>query len=119
MVPGDGLVYLGEHKRPFTVSMFHQMRCLDVIREELVRERVGDSDVPSPLTRHCLNYVRQMVLCRGDMHLEAFQYPNNKDPIDKEGLYECRDWEAVYDAARRNQAEYGGGRGGENSSPLP
>lgn len=38
MVPGDGLVYLGEHNRSFTVSMFHQMRCLDVIREELVRE---------------------------------------------------------------------------------
>ncbi|KAF7792948.1 hypothetical protein EIP86_004051 [Pleurotus ostreatoroseus] len=101
MIPGDGLVYLGEHKRPFTISMFHQLRCLDIIRADLVRERSGDADLPSALTRHCLNYMRQIVLCRGDTYLESFQYPNNKDPIDKEALYECRDWEAVYDEVKR------------------
>lgn len=106
VVPGGGLIHLGEYKQPYMTSVMHQLRCLDILREELVRERINESDEPSYLSRHCLNYIKQMILCRGDTNLEPFQYPNQNDPIDMEGIYECRDWGAVYREVERNQAEH-------------
>ena len=103
IVPGDGLVYLGEHKQPYTVSMMHQLRCLDIIREDMLRGRGED---PSALSKHCLNYIKQMVLCRGDTQLEPFQYPNHIDPINTDQVYECRDWSAVYDKVKESQADF-------------
>jgi len=102
LVPGgDGMVYLGEHKRPFGISVFHQLRCLDILRSETVTPR---ENPPSELARHCLNYIKQMMLCRGDVHLESFNYASNIDPIDQTGDWECRDWDVVYQEAKRNQA---------------
>lgn len=98
---GDGIVYLGEHKQPFGISLFHQLRCLDILRNETVTPR--DSP-PSELARHCLNYLKQMMLCRGDVHLESFNYASHIDPIDQSGDWECRDWDVVYKEAKRNQA---------------
>jgi hypothetical protein len=105
LVPGDGIVHLGEHRRPYTVSMFHQLKCLDILRAELVRDR-PESEVPSQLTTHCLNYAKQMILCHGDTYLEPFIHPNHKDPIDQNGIYECSDWGAVYDEVKKNQQEF-------------
>lgn len=107
IVPGDGLVHLGEDKQPYTISMMHQLRCLDIIREEMLVGRGEESTEPSALSRHCLNYIKQMVLCRGDIQLEPFQHPNHIDPINTDQVYECRDWTAVYDAVRKNQEEFG------------
>ncbi|KIP04041.1 hypothetical protein PHLGIDRAFT_76611, partial [Phlebiopsis gigantea 11061_1 CR5-6] len=106
-----GLVYLGAHRRPFTLAAVHQLRCLDVLRAELVRGLPADAE-PSALARHCLNYVRQMVLCRGDTHLEPYQHPNHIDPIVTDKVYECRDWSVVFDKIRENQAEYARWRDG-------
>ncbi|KZT04285.1 uncharacterized protein LAESUDRAFT_728090 [Laetiporus sulphureus 93-53] len=108
IVPGEsGLLHLGPHRQPFTVSMFHQLRCLNVIREELLFDRDKDDEsARSELARHCLNYVKQMVLCRGDLQLEPFLAPSNTAPIDLYGTYECRDWGAVYKEIERNQLEY-------------
>ncbi|EAU92218.2 hypothetical protein CC1G_10104 [Coprinopsis cinerea okayama7 len=106
IVPEDGgIVHLGPHKQPFTVSMFHQLRCLDIIREETVRDR-SNGEGPTALGRHCLNYIRQMVTCRGDLELESFQYASHKNPINQRGVYECKDWEAVYREVQKNQEEY-------------
>ena len=69
--------------------------------------RHGDaSEGPTALGRHCLNYLRQMVLCRGDLQLESMQYTSHTNPIDLFGVYERRDWGAVYDAIRENQKAY-------------
>lgn len=96
MIPGgDGIIHLGAHHQPYGISMFHQLRCLDVIRGETVRDR-SDGDNISELGRHCLNYIRQMVMCRGDLELESFQFASHKNPIDLFGVYECKDWEGVY-----------------------
>ena len=103
LVPGgDGVIHLGPYKRPFTLSMFHQLRCLDIIRDEFTTPGGG----PTELGRHCLNYIRQMITCRGDFHLESFQYASHKDPIDQSGVHVCRDWEAVYRAVEENQKEH-------------
>lgn len=110
LAPGNGVVHLGPHKQPFTVSMMHQLKCLDIIREEMVKDRTegngNGNATPSELARHCLNYVRQMVMCHGDLELESFQFASHKNPIDWRGVYECKDWEAVYNEVKRNQEEY-------------
>jgi Mycotoxin biosynthesis protein UstYa len=105
IIPGDGLVRLGASWVPYTVSMVHQLRCLGVLRRDLVREG-NASGGPTALGRHCLNYLKQMVLCRGDMQLESLHYKTHIDPIDLLGVYECRDWGAVYDAVQENQKAY-------------
>lgn len=59
-----------EHEtQTHTVAMFHQLRCLDVLRNDYV------SRTPSYLTKHCLNYLRQTVLCIADTHLEYCNEP--------------------------------------------
>ncbi|THV07090.1 hypothetical protein K435DRAFT_772810 [Dendrothele bispora CBS 962.96] len=95
----------------FTVTLFHELKCLSIYREEymavLASRHNSDSPPtssstrqPSPLVRHCLNYLRQRVLCRMDLKLEY-----NKDLHAKSSRqYEtvCRDWERVYEAAEKN-----------------
>ncbi|KDR85984.1 hypothetical protein GALMADRAFT_53171 [Galerina marginata CBS 339.88] len=106
LAPQNGVVHLGPSRRPFTVAMIHQLKCLDIIREEMVRDHGIDYAGPSVLARHCLNYVRQMVMCHGDLELESFQFASHKNPIDWHGVYECKDWEAVYNGVKQNQAEH-------------
>ncbi|KAI0077300.1 hypothetical protein K474DRAFT_1596295, partial [Panus rudis PR-1116 ss-1] len=113
LVPGDGVVYLGKEQRPFGVSMMHQLGCLDVLREEIVRPREesrlsgSENDGSNmALARHCLNYIKQMMLCRADSQLEPFWYNNNHGPVDLYGFYECKDWTAVHQAIKLNQGEH-------------
>ncbi|KAI0773143.1 hypothetical protein BD413DRAFT_492139 [Trametes elegans] len=103
LVPGDGLVRLGPHREPFAVSMLHQLRCLDIMREQLTLPLAARAEQPA---RHCMNYIRQMILCRGDTHLDPYQYPSNIRPLDANPIRRCLDWRAVYTAVEDNQREY-------------
>ncbi|KAF9466023.1 hypothetical protein BDZ94DRAFT_1319975 [Collybia nuda] len=104
--PNGGVIHLGKAGEPFTVSMIHQLRCLDIIREYFVSNDAGRAKTVSS-TRHCLNYIRQMVTCRADTFLEPFRSSsNNKGPVDLTGVYECKDWEAVYDEIEKNYKAY-------------
>ncbi|KAF9524162.1 hypothetical protein CPB83DRAFT_820499 [Crepidotus variabilis] len=103
---GGALVYLGPHKRPFTLGMLHQIRCLGIIREILDDFYADDSPnakVDRPhLARHCMNYIRQMVLCNGDLRLENVRAAKGKRLTVPEVTHTCKDWSAVYAAADDN-----------------
>ncbi|KAK0460962.1 uncharacterized protein EV420DRAFT_1762297 [Desarmillaria tabescens] len=107
LVPGDGLIYLEEQgsERPFMISMFHELRCLGIIRDGLLaRWKDVDNPLPSEETpaviRHCVNYLRQMIICRCDIAVESLmEMPSTGYP----DLYLCKDWSAVYDEAVKNQ----------------
>ncbi|KAI0738164.1 hypothetical protein C8Q80DRAFT_261631 [Daedaleopsis nitida] len=103
LVPGDGLVYLGPHREPFMVSMFHQLRCLDVMRDQLTKPLAERDEQPA---RHCMNYIREMILCRGDTNLDPYQYPSNIHPVEPHPVRRCLDWNAVYSAVEENQQEF-------------
>ncbi|RDX45945.1 hypothetical protein OH76DRAFT_1356928 [Lentinus brumalis] len=103
LVPGDGLIHLGPNHEPFMVSMFHQLRCLDVVRDQLTKSRAQREEQPA---RHCMNYIRQMILCRGDTNLDPYQYPSNIHPVEPHPVRRCLDWNAVYSAVVANQREY-------------
>ncbi|KAF9557474.1 hypothetical protein CPC08DRAFT_710372 [Agrocybe pediades] len=104
--PGRGLIYLGEHKRPFSTSMFHQLRCISIIRTQAIRNITKDNDTSSASSVgfHCLNYLRQMVLCRSDRAIAPISaFPEKVMDYD---YAQCRDWTAVYDAVALNQREH-------------
>ncbi|KAJ6570244.1 hypothetical protein DFH09DRAFT_1465588 [Mycena vulgaris] len=104
--PKNGMIYLGEQCRPFSVSMFHQIRCLDTLRKAFIgvhprnTSSIFQDAVDWDLTGHCLNYLRQMVFCRAHPYLDpvlGYPLPNVHPDTDQ-----CRDWSAVYEAVRRN-----------------
>ncbi|CAL1697314.1 unnamed protein product [Somion occarium] len=107
---GGVLLRLGTTFEPFTLSMFHQLRCLNIVREvivDLYADDTPDAKTTKPeLARHCMNYIRQMVLCRADMRLESVRAPKGHQMTVSDVTHTCRDWTTVYDAAERNYREF-------------
>jgi hypothetical protein len=80
------------------IAMFHQMHCLQIIRTAIVE---GEADHH---VGHCLNLLRQTVLCTSDTTLDAL---NSKLGTDGLGIvHVCRDWQKVYDFVEENQLRY-------------
>ncbi|RPD54566.1 hypothetical protein L227DRAFT_556112 [Lentinus tigrinus ALCF2SS1-6] len=103
LFPDGGIIHLGPTRAPYTVSMMHQLRCLDFVREQLAKP-VPDRD-PEP-TRHCLNYLRQMVTCRGDLHFDLYQYAHKVNAVHPHAVRRCKDWRVVYEKVWENQREH-------------
>lgn len=95
LMPPSGHLVRDIEGKLSTVALFHQLKCLNIIRENLVSKipgATGDS-------KRCLNYLRNTVLCNSNTHLESVFHPSNMtvnslavSPHD----YRCRDWEKVY-----------------------
>ncbi|KJA17772.1 hypothetical protein HYPSUDRAFT_45941 [Hypholoma sublateritium FD-334 SS-4] len=113
LTPGIGTVHLRsqENKDPqeYTVSIYHQLQCLDLIRKSIVeverrKPREPEFNAVTSSTQHCVNYLREMVLCRGDLDLQTVAGQPKPDVILYQ--YQCWDWDAVYSAVERNQKEH-------------
>ncbi|GJJ06890.1 hypothetical protein Clacol_001086 [Clathrus columnatus] len=89
------------HTGPYTVALFHQLKCLDIISQAY---RI--QSYPGELERHCLNYLRQSVLCIADNRLESVRSPVGPRIVSFSSDYICKDWSAVYDAAEVNHKAY-------------
>lgn len=90
---GIGFVRLGEGKRMFAVSMYHEMHCLFEIHQEISFHRG-----PNPHVQHCLNYIRQNILCTADLTLEPLEHISNGFGVNVSAggfSRECRDWSAA------------------------
>ncbi|KAJ7081762.1 hypothetical protein B0H15DRAFT_952783 [Mycena belliarum] len=94
----NGFVKLGPEGRTFGIAMFHQMHCLQRIRSALVQ---GD---PGHHTRHCLNLLRQTVLCASDTTLDPLNSAKGTDGLGI--VHVCRDWQKVYDFVEENQLKH-------------
>ncbi|KAI0325751.1 hypothetical protein GY45DRAFT_1329860 [Cubamyces sp. BRFM 1775] len=115
LFPGGGVIHLGEDREPYTVSMMHQLRCLDVVREQLGRPKHARAEEP---TRHCMNYLRQTLFCRGDLQLDPYQYPHKINAVHPHPIRRCKDWRAVYEKVAENQREYAALLEGKSNSSL-
>ncbi|KAJ7851630.1 hypothetical protein B0H14DRAFT_3866257 [Mycena olivaceomarginata] len=93
----NGFVKLGPEGRSFGIAMYHQMHCLQRIRNAIVQ---GD---PSHHTRHCLNLLRQTVLCASDTTLDPMNFAKGTDGLGV--VHVCRDWQKVYDFVEQNQLQ--------------
>ncbi|KAJ7744018.1 hypothetical protein DFH07DRAFT_749651 [Mycena maculata] len=96
-----GLVRMGSENELFMVSMYHQLSCLDIIRRDYVEGSVGKAGTSS-VTHHCLNYIRQMILCRGDRRLERVVDPFGEHAVEIRGTQTCNDCTQVYNGVRDN-----------------
>ncbi|KAF6746542.1 hypothetical protein DFP72DRAFT_634123 [Ephemerocybe angulata] len=100
------------NQAPVTITMFHQLHCLSIIVRQLATldrkshtargdplEGVCPVDKKSQweLTQHCMNYLRQMVLCHSHTTLETVrsQIPPSIVELAK-SRYVCKDWTSVY-----------------------
>jgi hypothetical protein len=100
--PGNGWVKLGSEDRPFSISMYHQLHCLNGIRNalSLTINDAAAAQVRSH-TNHCFNYMRQLLLCKADTTLEpaeTVQLPDGTVAAFASGLmvgHICRDWTEV------------------------
>ncbi|TCD67788.1 hypothetical protein EIP91_011916 [Steccherinum ochraceum] len=79
----------------YTVAMFHQLRCLEILRNDY------DSGNQSPYRLHCINYLRQTVLCLADVRLESERSPRAPTRVSLESDYLCRDWRKLYEKAEQ------------------
>ncbi|KAI0088200.1 hypothetical protein BDY19DRAFT_891590 [Irpex rosettiformis] len=122
--PGRGLgfVRLGPKKRFFSLSLYHQMHCLDSLRRTILGKshhhgkREGDisgTGGPSFSKRnvehsaHCLNYLRQTALCAADMTLEPEIVEGSQEVGEGLGAaHVCRDWSKVHEFVKRNWEEW-------------
>lgn len=110
LLPSGGhVVHVGEEPSTYTVSMFHQLRCLDILRKEYIIEPPRP---PSPLAEHCMNYFRQMFWCHPNLRLESMRYPpyiENHSPAGATTQgYDtvCNDWRTLYNEAEKNHAAF-------------
>lgn len=103
LFPEGGVIHVGPSRTPYTVSMMHQLRCLDVLREQFtlpLRDRQAEP------ARHCLNYLRQTLACRGDLQIDPYQYAHKVNAVHPHAIRRCKDWRPVYEKVWENQKEY-------------
>ncbi|TFK55864.1 hypothetical protein OE88DRAFT_671584 [Heliocybe sulcata] len=96
----NGFVRLGPMGRPFGIAMFHQMHCLQMMREAVLK---GDSNYH---VHHCFNLIRQALLCASDTTLDPIDVSGEGIISGADGIgttHVCRDWTKVYDFVYENQ----------------
>jgi len=99
--PSGHTVHLTESDgsiKTYTVTMFHQLRCVEVLQ----RAYADEGSHRTPIAQHCLNYLRQTFMCGMDMRNEpqgtSFTW-NGAENL-------CRDWEPILEEAERNHKAY-------------
>ncbi|KAJ6489254.1 hypothetical protein C8R47DRAFT_1015062 [Mycena vitilis] len=100
MPKGRGIVYVGPDREAYMLSMFHQLECLNFLRRMYVEDHRGALDA---IGRHCLNYLRQTVLCRSDLQLEPVVDPDGAHAVDMYGDRTCFDWRQVYSQVEQSE----------------
>lgn len=93
---GGGILFLGPERRIFGLSLFHQMHCLVHIRRAIFARQ------PSNHAHHCLNFLRQAILCEADSTLEPVVPSLGQRSVSTKTPRTCKDWEKVYELASDN-----------------
>ncbi|TFK35073.1 hypothetical protein BDQ12DRAFT_635565 [Crucibulum laeve] len=94
---GEGYVKMGPEGRGYAVSMFHQLHCLRLMRYAL--SGVYDAYASGHM-HHCLNYLRQEILCSPDLTLEPADVLSRDFEVDRVGgIHVCKDWNESYKSA--------------------
>lgn len=90
-----------------TIDVFHELHCLNVIREQVYREyyptRHSKRDQLEH-ANHCIDLLRQTLMCHGDVALQTFTWIEGyKWPWPNFSVqHECRKWDALQQWASQN-----------------
>ena len=110
----NGWVALGPYDEMFVVSMFHQLHCIDALRYGYATAKAGVLVFPGNGTgvehhvNHCLTYLKEIILCRGDTTLEESQLMRNPEGRMEHGasgvdmVHRCRDWTTIREYMEEN-----------------
>ncbi|KAI1368518.1 hypothetical protein F5Y08DRAFT_267010 [Xylaria arbuscula] len=87
------------------IEVFHQLHCLNLLRQNVYKDYYaplgGDTSAPLMDLRghldHCIDALRQFVMCQGDVGVFSFNYPfNDGDPWpDYSTPHTCRNFESI------------------------
>jgi hypothetical protein len=107
--PGNpnGIVRLGPKGRAFGVSMFHELKCLDVLRRTLDKAHAKDTAYLAehrPRIQHCMDYLRHTTLCRADTTLQNLEHETYI--TESLNTYTCKDWTKVYSSMEENHKAF-------------
>lgn len=100
-IPGRGSVRIGSSHRSFILPMFHELHCIENLRDEVLGKGINrDKNMAGwGHVQHCANYLRQWTLCRADLTLERGDFAERNYTWDRQGAtHQCRDWRAVFGA---------------------
>ncbi|RDL37562.1 Uncharacterized protein BP5553_04995 [Venustampulla echinocandica] len=93
-----------EEAELYSVSMTHQLHCLAVLRHVIIKYEKGDKSrfAGAGHDYHCLDYIRQAILCAGDTTLDHADIEYNTNGTESRygftganATHQCRDWEAI------------------------
>ncbi|KAJ3940118.1 uncharacterized protein N0V96_010124 [Colletotrichum fioriniae] len=106
--PADisGVLSPDDKRSGWVLSVFHQIHCLSIITTRLgiSRKEFADWD-PFKLghTAHCIEYLRQSILCSGDTSLEG-ESGSWSESIGWGQSHVCRDYDALMRLANEKAA---------------
>ncbi|KAI0258958.1 hypothetical protein BC834DRAFT_668218 [Gloeopeniophorella convolvens] len=102
---GSGFSRFGPEQRVMIPTFFHQLHCLHVISTTFVAQ--GHLYATEDHFRHCLNYLRQTLLCGALDTLEEGDFMSRNYETDRIGdTFVCEDWGALYETMDRNTEEW-------------
>ncbi|KAH9915554.1 uncharacterized protein BXZ73DRAFT_92588 [Epithele typhae] len=102
---GDGNVHFGANRRMLVVAESHMLHCLRSVRTALAQDAppsAGGHQMGH--LAHCVNFIRQSVLCSADATLEppdAFARNYTREPAGN-GAHVCKDFDAFYGEMKGN-----------------
>ncbi|RDB23011.1 Oxidase ustYa [Hypsizygus marmoreus] len=111
--PGFGFVRMGSDSRLLCTTMFHELHCIEKMR--LVLDDPFNRQISLPHQEHCMNYLRQLFLCKADMtlepiatgHLDVIGPDVDSSMMSGDGVvHTCGDWEVLYRYVGRNYLEW-------------
>ncbi|KAE9400824.1 hypothetical protein BT96DRAFT_636940 [Gymnopus androsaceus JB14] len=110
------VIRVGPRNRTMYIALFHQSHCISQLSSLLAGE--GRSDWAH--THHCMNYLREWILCQADQTLELGDFMQRNYTVNREGgTYMCRNWENVFDYTTRDWLKwYKHGKELENGLPM-
>ncbi|CZT05096.1 uncharacterized protein RAG0_11329 [Rhynchosporium agropyri] len=97
-----------EEGEVYSLSITHQLHCLAVIRHVIMKYEKKDKSryAGEGHEYHCIDYIRQAILCAGDTTLDYAAIVKGSDGVERRlgftganSTHQCRDWDAIRDWA--------------------
>lgn len=92
-------IRLGPEHRLFHAAMAHELHCL-----RMLNLAFGNTSFPDTgHIQHCLNRIRQSILCDSDLTLEPGNFEERDFTLERVGAtHVCQDWAILYDIMDEN-----------------
>ncbi|KAJ7792081.1 hypothetical protein B0H13DRAFT_2394080 [Mycena leptocephala] len=105
MIPKGTHTRLGPQQRVFAITVSHQLHCLR--RIYLAFANREDERASAEHVNHCLNYLRQTLLCEATDTLERGDFMERDYESDRVGgTLVCKDWEKAFQSFDEKWAEW-------------